>query len=52
MPSPCFADFRGTGKLDLICGSFLDGFTWFENVGTPPNRGMRPVALFPPGAFR
>ncbi len=34
MPSPNFADFRGTGKLDLICGSFLDGFTWFENVGT------------------
>lgn len=33
-PSPCFADFRGTGKLDLICGEFLDGFTFFENVGT------------------
>src|SRR6202012_3854672 len=32
-PSPCFADFRGTGKLDLICGEFLDGFTFFENVG-------------------
>jgi len=34
MPSPCLADFRGTGRLDLICGSFMDGFTWFENVGT------------------
>lgn len=34
MPSPCFADFRRTGKLDLICGDFLDGFTYFENVGT------------------
>ena len=33
-PSPCFADFRGTGKLDLICGEFLDGFTYFENDGT------------------
>lgn len=34
MPSPSFADFRGTGKLDLICGEFLDGFTFFENVGS------------------
>jgi hypothetical protein len=33
-PSPCFADFSGTGKLDLICGEFLDGFTYFENIGT------------------
>ena len=33
-PSPNFADFRGNGKLDLICGEFLDGFTYFENVGT------------------
>ena len=33
-PAPCFGDFRGTGKLDLICGEFLDGFTFFENVGT------------------
>jgi len=33
-PSPYFADFRGTGKLDLICGEFLDGFTYFENIGT------------------
>ena len=33
-PSPCFADFRGTGKLDLICGEFRDGFTYFENIGT------------------
>lgn len=33
-PSPVFADFRGTGKLDLICGEFLDGVTFFENVGT------------------
>ena len=33
-PSPCLADFRGTGKLDLICGEFLDSFTFFENTGT------------------
>jgi len=34
MPSPCFADFDGDGDLDLICGEFLDGFTYFENIGT------------------
>lgn len=33
-PSPCFGDFRGTGKLDLICGEFIDGFTYYENIGT------------------
>ena len=33
-PSPNFADFRGIGKLDLICGEFTDGFTFFENIGT------------------
>ncbi|XHR27144.1 MAG: FG-GAP repeat domain-containing protein [Chthoniobacteraceae bacterium] len=33
-PSPMFADFRGTGKLDLICGEFLDGLTFYENIGT------------------
>jgi hypothetical protein len=47
MPSPCFADFRGRGKLDLVCGSFLDGFSWFENVGTrrqPRYAAGRPLA--------
>jgi hypothetical protein len=33
-PSPIFADFDGDGDLDLLCGEFLDGFTYFENVGT------------------
>ncbi len=48
LPSPCFADFRGTGKLDLICGEFVDGFTYFENIGTRTNpvyAAGRPLAF-------
>ena len=33
-PSPNFADFDGDGDLDLLCGEFIDRFTYFENVGT------------------
>lgn len=36
-PSPNMEDFDGDGDLDLICGEFLDRFTWFENTGTRKN---------------
>ena len=42
MPSPSLADFDGDGDLDLICGEFLDGFTYFENVGTRERPEMAP----------
>lgn len=32
-PCPCVADFDGDGDLDIICGEFVDGLTWFENKG-------------------
>lgn len=42
-PSPMFADFTGNGKLDLLCGEFRDGFTFYKNVGT------RKAPLYAPG---
>jgi hypothetical protein len=33
-PSPNFADWDGDGDLDLLCGEFLDGFTYFQNAGS------------------
>lgn len=42
-PSPNFADFDGDGDQDLLCGEFLDGFTYFENVGS------RSVPKYAPG---
>lgn len=61
MPSPCFADFDGDGDLDLLCGEFLDQFTYFENrwqgegqegrprldlaEGRRLTRGGRPLAM-------
>ena len=55
LPSPNFADFDNDGDLDLLCGEFLDGFTYFENTGgrtTPryaPGRrltsGDQPLAM-------
>ena len=44
-PSPNMNDFDGDGDLDLICGEFLDRFTWFENTGT------RTDPVFAPGRF-
>lgn len=34
MPSPNLADFDNDGDLDLLCGEFVDSFTYYENIGT------------------
>lgn len=33
-PSPMFEDWDGDGDLDVLCGSFIDGFHYYENIGT------------------
>ena len=33
-PSPNLMDWDHDGDLDLLCGEFLDGFTYFQNLGT------------------
>jgi hypothetical protein len=33
-PTPNFGDFDADGDLDLVCGEFLDKFTYFQNIGT------------------
>ena len=33
-PSPNLNDWDGDGDLDILCGEFLDGFTYFQNVGS------------------
>ncbi|MGQ8337471.1 FG-GAP repeat domain-containing protein [Sunxiuqinia sp. A32] len=35
--NPSMADFDNDGDLDLICGEFVDRFSWFENIGTREN---------------
>ena len=45
MPSPNFADYDNDGDLDLICGEFLDKFTFFENIGS------RTTPEYAPGRF-
>jgi hypothetical protein len=32
--SPNFCDFDNDGDLDIICGEFLDKFTYFQNTGS------------------
>ena len=33
-PMPMCEDWDGDGDLDILCGEFIDGFTYFENTGT------------------
>jgi hypothetical protein len=35
--TPNMADFDGDGDLDIICGEFVDRFTYFENTGSREN---------------
>lgn len=44
-PTPNLEDFDSDGDLDLICGEFLDRFTYFEN------KGSREKPVFAQGRF-
>lgn len=33
-PGSNMADFDGDGKLDIVCGEFLDKLTFYKNIGT------------------
>ena len=33
-PGANMADFDNDGRLDIICGEFLDKLTWYKNIGT------------------
>jgi hypothetical protein len=36
-PGANMADFDNDGKLDILCGEFLDKISWYKNVGTRSN---------------
>jgi len=42
--SPMFADFRGTGRADLICGDFLEHLHFFPATDKPAQFGPRSPA--------
>jgi FG-GAP-like repeat len=42
-PFADFADYDGDGDQDLICAEFLDGFNYFENIGTRTDPVYAPV---------
>jgi len=36
-PGANMADFDNDGKLDIVCGEFLDKLSWYKNIGTKSN---------------